>query len=144
MRMSMVGGFTSCGGVVLSEAGSADQYWHRDTDTLSNTTTDGEKLVTLEDFYYTVLIPVTVPITSKNGPTEFMTGSHRVSAQDYDQCEREYSPTVELGSALVFNGKLNHRGTANPSSEDRPVIYRIYHKRWYNDFYRVGIDDIEE
>jgi ectoine hydroxylase-related dioxygenase (phytanoyl-CoA dioxygenase family) len=73
-----------------------------------------------------------------------MVGSHRESAKNYDKLERACSPTVNLGSALVFNGKLNHRGTANHSSEDRPVIYRVYHKRWYNDFFRVGIDDVEE
>jgi ectoine hydroxylase-related dioxygenase (phytanoyl-CoA dioxygenase family) len=50
---------------------------------------------------------------------------------------------VELGNALVFNGKINHRGTANGSNADRPVIYRVFHKQWYNDQFRVGIDDQE-
>ena len=94
----------------------------------------------MDDFLFTVLIPITVPVTMDNGPTEFMVGSHREPAQNYDSLEKAKSG-CPLGSALVFNGKLNHRGTANKSSEDRPVIYRVYHKRWYNDQFRVGIDD---
>ena len=144
MTNTLKNGFTSYGGVVQSEAGSKNQYWHRDVDTLSNEGTNGEALVTIDDFYFTVLVPITVPITQDNGPTEFMSGSHRHPATEYDKCPPKISPPVPLGSALVFNGKMNHRGTGNPSSEDRPVIYRVFHKRWYNDFYRVGIDDVEE
>lgn len=144
MRNTMKEGFTSYGGVVHSETGSSNQYWHRDTSTLSNTTTDGDKLVTLDDFYFTVLIPITVPVTADNGPTEFMANSHRQKAQDFDKCPNECSPRIDLGSALLFNGKINHRGTANGSDADRPVIYRVFHKRWYNDYFRVGIDDIAE
>ena len=80
MKKAMKSGYTSCGGVVHSQAGSAHQYWHRDTDTLQNYSTDGKELVTLDDFYFSVLIPITVPITLDNGPTEFMVGSHREPA----------------------------------------------------------------
>ena len=81
--MCMISGFTSYGGVVHSESGSKDQYWHRDTDTMTNTGTNGEKLVTMDDFYFTVLIPITVPVTLENGPTEFMAGSHREPATNF-------------------------------------------------------------
>ena len=109
-------------------------------DYLTNEGTDGSKLVQMDDFLFTCLIPCTVPVTTNNGPTEFYVGSHREPAQNFDQCERTFA-TCPLGSALLFNGKINHRGTGNPSSEDRPVLYLVFHKRWYNDAFRVGIDD---
>ena len=46
-----------------------------------------------------------------------------------------------MGSALFFNGKTNHRGSANKSKEDRPVVYQVFHKMWYNDNYRKGVDE---
>ena len=50
------------------------------------------------------------------------------------------APIVPLGSALLFNGKINHRGTSNASQRDRPAIYTVYHKLWYNDQYRKGVE----
>lgn len=140
MDVAMNGEYTSYGGVVHSSAGSGDQYWHRDTNNLENRTTEGEKLVQLDDFYFTVLIPVTVPVSIENGATEFMVGSHRQPAKNFTKLELAKAE-IPLGSALVFNGKANHRGTRNNSNEDRPVIYRVFHKRWYNDQFRKGIDE---
>lgn len=77
MDAAMNGEYTSYGGVVYSSAGSGDQYWHRDTNNLANRSTEGEQLITLDDFYFTVIIPVTVPVTIENGATEFMVGSHK-------------------------------------------------------------------
>jgi hypothetical protein len=84
MRHVMKSGFTSYGGVVHSESGSKDQYWHRDTSTLQNERSDGQELAGMDDFYFTVLIPITVPVDRHNGPTEFMAGSHRLPAQKFD------------------------------------------------------------
>merc|ERR1712166_609797 len=80
MDLAMNGEYTSYGGVVHSSAGSGDQYWHRDTNNLSNKGTEGDKMVQLDDFYFTVIIPVTVPVSIENGATEFMVGSHRQPA----------------------------------------------------------------
>ena len=68
----LISDYSSYGGVVLSTAGSSAQYWHRDTDTLSNHDTSGSKLVTVDDFYFTCLIPISVPLTIENGAPEFM------------------------------------------------------------------------
>jgi ectoine hydroxylase-related dioxygenase (phytanoyl-CoA dioxygenase family) len=83
---------------------------------------------------------VTVPVSIENGATEFMVGSHRQPAKNFGDLELTKAE-VPLGSALVFNGKINHRGTKNESLEDRPVIYRVFHKKWYNDQFRKGIDE---
>ena len=131
--------FTSYTGVIHNTVGSEDQYWHRDTDTLQNTGTDGKQMVLLDDFYFTCLAPITVPISMQNGATEFMVGSHRCCASDFNSLEQAQAE-VPLGSALLFNGKCNHRGKANNSSEDRPVIYTVIHKLWYNDAFRRGVE----
>jgi hypothetical protein len=140
MQQLMVDEFTHYSGIVYSQPGSEDQYWHRDTHTLEHRTSEGTHLVDLDDFYFTVLIPITVPFTIENGTTEFMAGSHKLPAKKFDQCALERLE-VPLGSALVFNGKINHRGKANLSSEDRPAFYIVYHKKWYNDQYRKGVLD---
>ena len=87
-----------------------------------------------------MLFPCLVDVTMENGPTEFYAGSHKQASYEYDPASLCYAE-CPLGSALFFNGKLNHRGSANPSKEDRPVIYQIYHKLWYNDQFRKGVDD---
>jgi ectoine hydroxylase-related dioxygenase (phytanoyl-CoA dioxygenase family) len=94
--------------------------------------------VLLDDFYFTCLIPITVPLTLDNGATEFMVGSHRRGASKFDHLELARAE-VPIGSALLFNGKANHRGGANNSSHERPVLYKVYHKRWYNDQFRKGV-----
>ena len=48
----------------------------------------------------------------------------------FGQLERAYAQ-CPVGSALLFNGKMNHRGTGNASQADRPCIYTVYHKQWY-------------
>ena len=136
---NLVKDFQNYVGFIHSTPGSDNQYWHRDTDCLSNTGTDGSKLVLIDDFYFTCIMPVLVGITMANGPTEFYAGSHRLPAADFEKCERKFAE-VPLGSALVFNGKINHRGSANPSSSDRPALYSVYHKSWYNDAFRRGVD----
>lgn len=138
MQCLMIEEFTNYAGWIYSEPGSGDQYWHRDTHPLTNFGTDGSKLILMDDFYFTVLIPITVPFTFENGATEFVVGSHKLAAASFDQC-RHVQVEVPLGSALVFNGKINHRGKANTSNEARPALYLVYHKKWYDDQYRYGI-----
>jgi len=142
MEELLVCDYTTYQGVVLSGANSDGQYFHRDTDSLQNKRSCGTEMVKLDDFYFTVLMPCLVNVTMDNGPTEFYAGSHRQPAYEFDDktLERVCAP---LGSALVFNGKLYHRGSANRSNEDRPVIYQVWHKMWYNDYYRDGVDETD-
>merc|ERR1712217_164528 len=132
--------FTNYSGVILSEPGSSDQYYHRDTDTLSNTDTDGKSLMMVDDFYFTTLVPITVDLTPENGATEFMVGSHRQSAGNFGLLETA-QVRCPVGSAVLFNGKINPRGRGNASKVGRPPIYTVYHKRWYNDNFRIGVEE---
>lgn len=136
----LVDNYAQYNGVILSYPGSGDQYFHRDTDTLSNVNSGGAALMAVDDFYFTCLIPVTGDTTPENGPTEFLAGSHRKTAEEFYALQST-QVCVPLGSALLFNGKINHRGIGNRSKSERSVIYSVYHKRWYNDQFRMGVDE---
>jgi len=140
LRHCLVDNYAQYNGIILSDPGSSDQYYHRDTDPLENTGSNGKALMAVDDFYFTCLIPITGDVTTENGPTEFLEGSHRRSADSYSDLQ-EVQICCPLGSALLFNGKINHRGKGNTSiGDDRAVIYSVYHKEWYNDQFRKGVD----
>jgi len=67
-----------------------------------------------------------------------MVGSHRKPSTEFHKLKL-HSQEVPLGSALLFNGKCNHRGKKNNSNRNRPCIYNVYHKTWYNDQFRKGV-----
>lgn len=136
----LVDDYTNYAGVILSLPGSKHQYYHRDTDNLQNKGSDGHCLMTVDDFYFTLLIPISVDVTKENGTAEFFVGSHRHTSDKFESLDR-YQAECPVGSALLFNGKINHRGRGNDSLLDRPVIYLVYHKRWYNDSFRKGVDE---
>uniref|UniRef100_A0A7S1ZI27 Phytanoyl-CoA dioxygenase family protein n=1 Tax=Trieres chinensis TaxID=1514140 RepID=A0A7S1ZI27_TRICV len=130
-------------GLVFSSSGSSDQYWHRDVDKLFENDPDRVKLVSeMSDFYFTCLIPL-IDLTNANGTTEFMLGTHRRPASSYASAKCAQF-NVKCGSAVLFNGKINHRGKGNPSKSDRPVLYVVYSKPWYNDYYRAGVPESTE
>lgn len=122
--------------------GSEHQYWHRDATSLFNDDKDSSLLTNntyVEDYYFTVLFPL-VDLNDKNGSTEFMLGSHMLSREEL----KDYPTTafdVKKGDAIIFNGKINHRGRGNQSKQERPVIYNVYYKPWYNDHYREGVTE---
>ena len=105
---------------------------------MADSDSDGTKLIEMDDFYYTVLIPL-VAMDKVNGTTEFMLGTHKKTAGEFSKSEHKQFD-VALGDVLIFNGKINHRGRTNHSTEERPVIYNVYYKGWYNDSYREGVD----
>lgn len=136
VKSIMVDDYTNYSGYLLSEPMSSNQYFHRDTNTLSNRGTNGSVLIGVDDFYFTVLVPLD-DVTEENGPTEFMVGSHR-STSPFDGCLIERVKPMK-GDALIFNGKINHRGTGNRSKADKAVSYTVIHKLWYHEF-RKGVD----
>ena len=138
MKKLLLNNYAKYSGVIMSNPGSKDQYFHRDTDCLQNLGSDGRLLVQLDPFYYTVLIPISVDMTIMNGTTEFMVGSHLKPSSEFDGLPLMQS-VVPVGSAVIFDGKINHRGKANNSNDERPCIYQVYHKRWYNDQFRTGV-----
>ena len=37
------------------------------------------------------------------------------------------------GSAVIFDLRIRHRGTANKSNKDRGIVYMSYVREWYSD-----------
>jgi hypothetical protein len=71
-----------------------------------------------------VFIPL-VDLKTKNGPTEFVLGSHVLGHEGYDRDFLE-TPKPEAGTPVIFDYRLGHRGLANSSHSCRPVVYCTY------------------
>jgi hypothetical protein len=107
-------------GVVDNRSGSDYQRWHHDG--------DGACVV---GTLLTVFVPL-VDVPREQGPTQFILESHKWSAQDVNHIDMgalpSLSPELSLGSVVIFDYKLMHRGTPNTSvgGPGRPVLYIVY------------------
>eukprot|EP00947_MAST-08B_sp_MAST-8B-sp1_P000950 g950.t1 len=113
-----------------------DQQWH----------TDARKTMTNTDAC-TVFFPL-VDLTESNGPTQFVLKSHKSGeglglsggggggggdggeqeAKDNEDARRERDSSIlylPAGAAVAFDYRLWHRGRANNSEADRPMLYAI-------------------
>lgn len=127
-------------GVVIAQPGATDQPWHP----------DGH-----QSGLFNVFIPL-VPVTQDNGPTQLQPGSQVLVDEDlaiplfwaYDDAEvPPVSPSLAAGELLIFDYRVTHRGTANPSTESRPVAYLVYARPGVKDNYsfppEASLFDIE-
>jgi len=71
-----------------------------------------------------VFVPL-VDLHSRNGPTEFVLGSHVLGHEGYDRDFLD-TPKPTAGSPLIFDYRLGHRGLGNSSHYCRPVVYCTY------------------
>ena len=116
-------------GALPSTGKSSIGNWHRDIYSLF----DDEKIdISLPDFYFTLLIPL-VEVNHENGATEFIKKSHKYVYDDIGDFEK-FWPSAQPGDLVLFNGKVFHRGRENLSDSDRPVLYIVYKKKWFNDY----------
>ena len=85
------------------------------------------------------------------GPTEFYPGTHRrdCPSQDYRACETGDCEGVaftsaEAGDAVMFDYRVLHRGGANSTTRQRPLLYFTYARPWFTDatnYSAVSLDD---
>ena len=117
--------YISWAGSLPSIQNSVNGDWHRDVYSLF----DDEKLeMSLPIFYLTVLVPL-VDIDKNNGATEFIVGSHK-SGKSGNRVIAE----AKVGSAIICDGMVYHRGRANMTNTERHMLYVVYCKKWYNDY----------
>jgi len=88
------------------------QCWHKDGDH-----ENGESPNAL-----TVFVPLQ-PLTAANGPTEFRLGSHRRRTDAKRLRQDGVAVMCDAGNALLFDYRVDHRGLANASDEDRLVFF---------------------
>jgi len=128
-------------GAVPAKENSGNGNWHRDIFPLHpeklqpDGSYDDSEEMKLDPLYLSVLIP-TQDLTPANGSTEFIFGSHNLPAV---RAIKKGTPLVEAGqffpkagSAIVFDGRILHRGRANTTDQLRMVVHHTYHSRWYN------------
>lgn len=124
-------------GILTSSSQSKNGEWHRDVVNIdgeadANGNYDDKNMVhNMNPFYYTILIPL-VNIGNFNGSTEFIEKSHKLC---YDELEIKSGRQFEVnaGDIIIFDGRIFHRSRENLSNEERPIIYIVVHKSWYND-----------
>ncbi|MGI9606527.1 MAG: phytanoyl-CoA dioxygenase family protein [Acidimicrobiales bacterium] len=136
-------------GVISSEPGSAEQYWHSDSphETAEHRPPNAVNvLVALHD----------VPMAM--GPTEFARGSHLLTNHlrnptlvveeliyqhagtspetlvkgTAHEAPKECASPLAVGSCVAFDDRVLHRGMANQSSETRHVAYFTYRRSGYS------------
>jgi hypothetical protein len=71
-----------------------------------------------------VFVPL-IDLTLRNGPTEFVSGSHILGYDDFDR-SKVVIPEVAAGTPIIFDYRLGHRGLSNTSNVCRPIVYCTY------------------
>jgi ectoine hydroxylase-related dioxygenase (phytanoyl-CoA dioxygenase family) len=115
-------------GSVISLPGAPDQHVHRDHPPLfEEPGLDAE----MPAFAVTLIVPL-VELDATNGTTRLWPGSHRVWDESVESIEPE-DPLVAAGSCLLMDYRLRHGGTANRSTDVRPILYSVYQRPWFRD-----------
>eukprot|EP01043_Picozoa_sp_COSAG02_P024526 COSAG02_NODE_1342_length_13169_cov_11.075905_5_plen_1026_part_00 len=119
------------------------QVWHRDGPSLFGPWSEA-------NFHPSHCVNVFIPlvdITKENGPTDFFPGTHHDPAfeallPEVLQAERAkeahpncVAPLLTAGSAIVFDIRVLHRGRANFSPTNRPMLYYTFATPWYTDLH---------
>ncbi len=100
---------------LVAFAGAEAQDWHTDVDPLFEDETH-------PPFYFT-LITALDDVTEEMGPTEFEDNSKAL---------------LKRNESILFDGLVVHRGGA--ALIDRPpLVYQVFHKRWYCDANEKGL-----
>mmetsp|Transcript_11504 Transcript_11504/g.28723 ORF Transcript_11504/g.28723 Transcript_11504/m.28723 type:complete len:101 (+) Transcript_11504:506-808(+) len=77
-----------------------------------------------------VFIPLCA-LTASNGPTEFQLSTH-IKA-NLTRPPTHADARCPLGSVAIYDIRVMHRGGANRSDADRPVVYLTFSRNWYRD-----------
>ena len=113
-------------GVIMAMPNAVAQKWHSDGDHIDDD-------VVLPPHALNVFVPL-VPCDVSNGGTEFVPGTHA----DWTASSHSYVLDAAPGDALVADWRLKHRGLANKTREDRPLLYLTYARPWFVDKYNFS------
>ena len=104
-------------GAFMSLPGAEAQVYHQDGVHLTTQTQRPCHAIN-------VFVPL-VDLHSRNGPTEFVLGSHVLGHDGYDRDFLE-TPKPNAGTPVIFDYRLGHRGLGNSSQNCRPIVYCTY------------------
>ena len=71
-------------------------------------------------------------LTAANGPTEFHLATH-VKAHLAAPRKRHAAARCAAGSLVVYDTRILHRGGANASDAERPLVYMTFSRVWFRD-----------
>eukprot|EP01006_Ploeotia_vitrea_P019811 TRINITY_DN52057_c0_g1_i1.p1 TRINITY_DN52057_c0_g1~~TRINITY_DN52057_c0_g1_i1.p1 ORF type:complete len:307 (-),score=14.48 TRINITY_DN52057_c0_g1_i1:483-1403(-) len=127
---SILGPDTRCvfKGCVIGTPGCETQDWHKDGKHLWPIAVTND--APLPPHCLNVFVPL-VDITEENGPTEFQPTSHK--HEDFQFSFKTIKPCLKAGQCLLFDYRLWHRGLANTTNANRPLLYLTYARSWYRD-----------
>jgi len=111
-------------GLIMSHHGAEIQRWHMDTPHLFSVGTH------LPPHSVSVFVPL-CDLVPSNGPTEFQLATH-IKA-NLVQKQRHAIASCPAGSLVCYDPRIMHRGGANQSGADRPLIYLTFSRIWYRD-----------
>lgn len=119
----------SCFTCIVAKPGAPDQHLHQDFAGLFGNPVDSFA----PSFAINLFIPL-VALNAVHGTTRIWPYSHRkidrgAGASDSDCVE----PHLEPGSALLLDYRVLHGGTANLSSQSRPLLCLAYSRDWFLD-----------
>ena len=111
-------------GLIQAHPGATAQRWHMDTPHLFACREH------LPPHSLSVFIPL-CDLDASNGPTEFQLMSHiKANLVRSSRCAATCCPA---GSLVVYDPRVMHRGGANQSGADRPLVYLTLSRIWYRD-----------
>lgn len=114
---------------VKSEPGAPKQHVHRDYEGLFGHAVDYFS----PSFAINLFIPL-VPLDEQSGTTRVWPYSHRKADFDAEKPDHSFvDPCLPLGSALLLDYRVMHRGMDNHSSTDRPVLCLAFSRDWFVD-----------
>jgi Phytanoyl-CoA dioxygenase (PhyH) len=113
-------------GAIVSLAGATAQPPHTDGPHLF-----GARIAAMLPAHALTMALPLVEMNEHRGTTSFWPGSHRWLVRN-EQAE-QIQPTIPVGSCMLWDFRLFHRGTENVSTGTRPMAYCTYSKSWYRD-----------
>ena len=121
--------------IVTASPSSTDQGWHADGGHVN-------LQQHLPCHCLNVFIPLVDVLTIENGPTELRPCSHfltrnlaplMLAAKARKTLRSPVIPSLQRRDVLIFDYRILHRGRANVSVNDRPILVLTYAKSWFKD-----------
>lgn len=113
-------------GAIVSLGGADVQRLHPDGPPLFNAAISA----LLPAYALTFALPL-IEMNDRNGTIGLIPGSHRWQESRDDAVEER--PVIPVGSGLLWDFRLHHRGMPNLSAHARPMLYATYARDWYQD-----------
>ena len=119
-------------GIVFSSPGARHQGFHRDGSVLFDAYSVGGN-ASISGFIPPYAITLAIPlinIDKETGLTEIKSKTHRYIE---DNQTKLIKPSLNIGSALLWDFRTRHGGGENKSTKIRPLIYMTYSREWWRD-----------